>query len=153
MATCADIAGAKIPKNAGEDSVSFLPALLGKATTPVREALVFHSINGSFAIRQGRWQLELCPDSGGWSAPKPGSQEAQGLPPVQLYDMAKDVGERTNEYEKHPEIVAQLTKLLEKYVADGSSIPNVVGVNDVTVNIRKKKALSKDDAGNPVTHD
>ena len=153
MATCADVVGVKMPKNAGEDSVSFLPALLGTATAPLREAVVFHSINGSFAVRQGRWKLELCPDSGGWSAPKPGSKEAQGLPPVQLYDMGKDVGERANEYKEHPETVAQLTKLLEKYVADGGSTPNALGVNDVAVNIRKKKALSKDSEGNPVTHD
>jgi arylsulfatase A-like enzyme len=153
MATCADVVRAKMPKNAGEDSVSFLPALLGTATAPLREAVVFHSINGSFAIRQGRWKLELCPDSGGWSAPKPGSKEAQGLPSVQLYDMARDVGERANAYTEHPEIVAQLTKLLEKYVADGGSTPNAVGVNDATVNIRKKKALSKDREGNPATHD
>lgn len=150
MATCADMVGAKIPANAGEDSVSFLPALLGTASAPLREALVFHSLNGSFAIRQGRWKLELCPDSGGWSAPKPGSQEAQGLPPVQLYDMAKDVGERTNEYEKHPEVVAQLTQLLEKYVADGCSTPNATGVNDVPVTIRKKRSSSKNDSGKPL---
>ena len=75
--------------------------------------------------RSGRanWKLELCAGSGGWSAPKPGSKEAKRLPPVQLYDMTKDVGERTNEYKAHPEIVARLTKLLEKYVADGRSTP------------------------------
>jgi len=149
MATCADIVGARIPANAGEDSVSILPAMLGTATTPLREAVVFHSINGSFAIRQGRWKLEFCPDSGGWSAPKPGSQEAQGLPPVQLYDMTKDVGERTNEYKEHPEIVTQLTKLLEKYVADGRSTPNATGSNDVPVKIRKAKASKKNNKGNP----
>lgn len=153
LATCADVLSAKLPENAGEDSVSFLPALLGKATGPLREAVVFHSINGSFAIRQGRWKLELCPDSGGWSTPKPGSREAEGLPPVQLYDMTKDVGERTNEYQEHPEVVAQLTSLLEKYVADGRSTPGSLEHNDVTVNIRKSKPLSTDDDGKPVTHD
>jgi arylsulfatase A-like enzyme len=153
LATCAEILGAKIPANAGEDSVSLLPAMLGQATAPLREAVVFHSINGSFAIRQGRWKLELCPDSGGWSNPKPGSKEAASLPPIQLYDMAKDVGERTNEYREHPEIVAQLTKLLEKYVADGRTTPGALEPNDVTVNIRKSKPLSTDDEGKPVTHD
>ena len=54
MATCADLLGAKLPDNAGEDSVSFLPALLGRPTRPLREALVHHSINGKFAIRRGR---------------------------------------------------------------------------------------------------
>ena len=101
MATCADMLGVKLPDDAGEDSVSILPALLGQASGPLREAVVHHSINGSFAIRQGKWKLELCPDSGGWSAPKPGSAEAKKLPPVQLYDMAPGLGERTNLQEQH----------------------------------------------------
>ena len=60
FATCADILGARVPDTAAEDSVSLLPALLGTATGPLREAIVHHSINGSFAIRQGPWKLSLC---------------------------------------------------------------------------------------------
>jgi hypothetical protein len=33
---------------------------LGQATASAHEAVVFHSINGSFAIQQGDWKLELC---------------------------------------------------------------------------------------------
>ena len=73
FATCAEILGEKLPGTAAEDSVSILPALLGEDTAPLREAIVHHSINGSFAIRQGNWKLELCADSGGWSAPRPGT--------------------------------------------------------------------------------
>ena len=111
MATCADIVGAKLPDDAGEDSVSLLPALLGKPKVPPREAVVHHSINGSFAIRQGKWKLELCPGSGGWSQPRPGRDDTSKLPPVQLYDLAADVGEKTNVQDKYPEVVARLTKL------------------------------------------
>jgi hypothetical protein len=113
-----------------------LPALAGK--TQPRD-LVHHSINGSFAIRDGRWKLVLCPDSGGWSAPKPRSAEAKELPAAQLYDMTKDIGERTNEYQAHPEIVARLTGLLEKCVADGRSTPGEPQANDAAVNIWKRK--------------
>ncbi len=134
MATSAEILGAKLPGNAAEDSVSILPALLGTATGPLHEAVVHHSIKGNFAIRQGRWKLEFCADSGGWS--KGGVTDAPG----QLYDMGKDVGERTNEYNQHPEIVSRLTKLLEKYVADGRSTPGPAGKNDVPVDIWKKNA-------------
>ena len=137
MATCAEILAVKLPDNAGEDSVSILPALLGTAGKPLHEAVVHHSINGSFAIRQGPWKLELCGDSGGWSAPKPGSAEAQRLPPTQLYDMTKDVGERVNECQAHPEVVARLTKLLEKYIADGRSTPGTPQKNDGAIVVRK----------------
>ena len=153
LATCADLLEVKLPANAGEDSVSLLPAFFGTAAAPLHEAVVSHSINGSFAIRQGRWKLELCPDSGGWSAPKPGSKAAQTLPPVQLYDLLPDVGERTNVWQLHPEIVAQLTRLLEKYVADGRSTAGPSTVNDVPVKLRKVKPLSRDSNGKPVTHD
>src|SRR4029450_4798647 len=67
MATCAELVGAKFPDNAAEDSVSILPVLLGTAQKPVRETLVHHSINGRFAIREGKWKLCLSPGSGGWS--------------------------------------------------------------------------------------
>lgn len=132
MATTAEIIGAKLPDTAGEDSVSILPVLLGNAKKPLREAVVHHSINGNFAIRQGQWKLELCPNSGGWS------KDAPVKTPGQLYDMSHDVGERTNEYAKHPEIVSRLTKLLEKYVADGRSTPGPAQKNDVPVAIWKK---------------
>ena len=137
MATAADIAGAKLPDTAAEDSVSFLPALLGTAKASLREAVVHHSINGSFAIRQGNWKLELCRDSGGWSDPRPGTPKATALPPVQLFDLDKDIGEQINVQDKHPEVVARLTKLLEKYVADGRSTPGTPQQNAVPVQLVK----------------
>jgi arylsulfatase A-like enzyme len=123
FATCAEILGAKLPADAAEDSVSILPALGGRAGKPLREALVHHSINGSFAVRSGRWKLLLAPDSGGWSAPVPGAPDARGLPSVQLYDLASDSGETKNVQDWHPEVVARLRALLERYVADGRSTP------------------------------
>ncbi|MHC1769323.1 MAG: arylsulfatase [Verrucomicrobiia bacterium] len=123
FATCSEILDQPLPVDAAEDSVSFLPALEGRATGPLREALVHHSINGSFAIRQGSWKLALCPDSGGWSPPRPGSPESKSLPPVQLYDLSRDIGETNNLALAHPDVVERLRSLLEKYVADGRSTP------------------------------
>lgn len=137
FATCAAILGRTPPDNAAEDSVSLLPALLGDATAPPREAVVHHSINGSFAIRQGQWKLALCPDSGGWSDPKPGTPAAAKLPPVQLYDLAGDPAETRNVAAEHPDVVARLTALLEKYVADGRSTPGPTQQNTGGVEIRR----------------
>jgi arylsulfatase A-like enzyme len=137
MATCADLLGAKLPADAGEDSMSLLPALLGKTDQPRREAVVHHSVNGSFAIRQGKWKLLLCPGSGGWSAPRPGRDDASKLPLVQLFDLGMDIGEKRNLQEQHPEVVAQLSKLLEKYVSDGRSTPGLPQQNTTPVDIWK----------------
>ncbi|MDB6139426.1 MAG: atsA 15, partial [Verrucomicrobiaceae bacterium] len=147
MATAADITGFKLPENAAEDSVSLLPLLKGNGDKPVREAIVHHSINGSFSIRQGQWKLELCPDSGGWSDPRPAPANAPatakerakalvaGLPPIQLYDMTTDIGEQTNVEAGHPEVVKHLIKLLQKYVADGRSTPGAKQKNTVEPDI------------------
>jgi arylsulfatase A-like enzyme len=137
MATCAEILGERLPDDAGEDSVSILPALQGKDRGPLRESLVHHSINGSFAIRQGDWKLALCADSGGWSAPRPGTEDAQGLPPVQLYNLATDPVERHNIQDQHPDVVVRLTGLLEKIVADGRSTPGRKQENDGKIVLRK----------------
>ncbi len=143
LATCADVLDVRLPDDAGEDSVSILPALLGTATEPLREAVVHHSINGSFAIRQGPWKLELCPGSGGWSDPRPGSPAERGLPPVQLYNLQADVGETTNVQAQHPEIVQRLSQLLEQYVADGRSTPGPRQTNTTPVVIRQASGAGK----------
>ena len=143
MATCAEIVGAKVPDNAGEDSVSILPALAGQAGKPLREAVVHHSINGSFSIRQGNWKLELCSGSGGWSDPKPNTPAAKALPLVQLYDLAKDAGEKTNVQAEHPEVVARLTRLLEKYIADGRSTPGAPQQNAVPIELWKDRVAGQ----------
>ena len=137
MATCADIVGAKLPDTAGEDSVSILPALLGTDKVPLRESVVHHSFNGSFAIREGNWKLELCSDSGGFSNPKPGSAESKRLPDTQLYSFSGDVTEAKNLQAEHPEIVARLTKDLEQIIANGRSTPGAKQANDAEIKIRK----------------
>lgn len=138
FATAAAITGANIPADSAEDSFSFLPALMGE-TSPAdaRNTLVHHSIQGHFAIREGKWKLALCPGSGGWSEPRPG-KEAQGSPPAQLFDLEADLGERHNLYATHPEIVARLTAKLETLVTNGRSTPGEKATNDVPVDIWKK---------------
>jgi arylsulfatase A-like enzyme len=133
MATVAGIIGQTLPADAGEDSISFLGALRG--TGGRREHLVSHSINGSFAIRQGPWKLLLCPDSGGWSAPRPGAKRAERLPPVQLYHLQRDLGEQNNLHDREPAKVRELTTLLEKLVAEGRSTPGPRQENTTPVEI------------------
>jgi arylsulfatase A-like enzyme len=136
MATCAAVVGAKLPDDAAEDSISFAAAWTGAKDTP-RTGLVVQSVNGSFAIREGKWKLCLCPGSGGWSAPRPGKDEA-GLPAVQLYDLEADIAEKLNTQDKYPEIVERLAKQLDTWVADGRSTPGKPQKNTTPVMVRKK---------------
>ncbi len=139
MATCAELLDVKLPDNAGEDSVSFLPALLD-ATKPGRETLVSHSVSGQFAIRQGHWKLVFCPGSGGWGKPTDAAALKQGLPAVQLYDLSRDRGETRNVSADHTEVVARLTRLMEEQIAAGRSTPGAKQTNDTEVRLRKTRS-------------
>ena len=145
LATCAEILGAKLPDNAAEDSISLLPLLKGQLYPTTHEAVVHHSFDGNFAIRHGKWKLALCPGSGGWSAPNEKAAISQGLPGTQLYNLADDLVETNNLQATRPEIVAQLTKLMEKYVADGRSTPGKIQANDVAVQLIKSNANTEKD--------
>lgn len=124
FATVAELLGESLPDDCGEDSFSFLYLLTGgEPEAAIRPSLVSHSINGSFSIRRGRWKLLLCPDSGGWSAPRPGSPESIGLPACQLYDLEEDIGERQNRWEDQPEVAEQLRLHLQQLIDDGRSTP------------------------------
>ncbi|CAD5276773.1 MULTISPECIES: arylsulfatase [unclassified Imperialibacter] len=132
MATCADIAGHKLAPNEGEDSYSLLPIFKQTISSePLREGTVHHSMNGSFAIRRGPWKLILCPDSGGWSDPKPQDSVAvAGLPAIQLYHLANDPGEKRNLEAEQPGKVAELKALLAKYIQNGRSTAGETQKND-----------------------
>jgi arylsulfatase A-like enzyme len=136
FATIADVIGEEIPDTAAEDSFSFAAVLRDEAAVkPVRDHLVSHSINGSFAIRRGNWKLMLCSDSGGWSDPRPKSKQAANLPSRQLYDLAADLGEQDNRIEDQPAVADELLELLRKVVRDGRSTPGVPQANFGEINI------------------
>jgi arylsulfatase A-like enzyme len=134
MATVADILDYKLPDNAGEDSVSILPDLLGTAKKPLREATVYNTYFGFLAIRKGKWKLILNPWSGGWSQP-PSGVDVSTLPPVQLYDLSQDIGETKNLQDQYPEVVKELTSLLQSYVDRGRSTPGKSQKNEGDIDI------------------
>ncbi len=136
LATVAEMVDVELPEDAGEDSISFLPVLRGQSAGPAaRDQLVSHSINGSFAIRRGDWKLLLCPGSGGWSEPRPGSPAAAGLPDRQLYQLADDLGERHNRIDEEPQVAAELLELLQRLIAAGRSTPGMPQQNDGRVEL------------------
>lgn len=74
MATMADCLEIPLEPQMGVDSVSSLPLWLDPEGEEVREDLIHQSIDGSLSIRKGKFKLEMCPGSGGWSDPKPGGR-------------------------------------------------------------------------------
>ena len=115
--TCAEIAGAKLPKNAAEDSFSWLPLFRGGDWAKPRAPVIHHSAAGMFALRSGKWKLVAGNGSGGREAPK-GKPFAK---PFRLFDLSSDLGERNDLARAMPERVGQLTAQLEAIRTRGRS--------------------------------
>lgn len=123
LATIADLLQVPLPRDAGEDSFSLLPLLLGR-DGPLREATVHHSADGIFSIRRGAWKLVDGRGSGGFTEPRV-YHPKPGEPAGELYHVLADPAESNNLYGERPDIVQQLKALLEKYKAGGRSRPDV----------------------------
>lgn len=134
LATCADILGKNLPDNSGEDSFSILPLLEGKKLEkPAFEAVVHQSAGGMLAIRQGKWKLIFGQGEGSNAKQK----EDEKGPPMQLYDLSADLGETKNLAMEKPEVVKQLTDLMQRYIDNGRSTPGRKQKNDVNVPLQR----------------
>lgn len=130
MATVAAVTDAKLPHDSAEDSFNMLPVLDGTATAPIRPYLLTQAFGGArtLSIRRGNWKYLDHRDSGGNNYAQPELNpfalvDTAPDAPGQLYDLAKDSGETTNLYFKHPEIVAELKALLDQSKWTGRSRP------------------------------
>lgn len=130
--TVAELTGAEVPENAGEDSFSLLPLLKQPArAAPIRPFTIHHSYDGTFALRQGNWKLICGPGSGGWSDPKPKEvNNDPAWPALQLYNLESDIAETENLWTPDSAIANQLVNLLVKAIRDGRTTPGVPQQND-----------------------
>ncbi len=122
MATVASILHVSLPDDAGEDSFSLLPELLGQKHKPIRSSIVYHALDGMFALRVGSWKLVEGLGSGGFSSPRR-VEPAPAGPNGQLYNLSSDPEELDNLYQARPEIVDWLAGLLDKYKGQGYTRP------------------------------
>lgn len=111
FATAAEIAGAKIPAGAAEDSTSLLPLLRGDPKTFRRPPVIAASGSGVLTIRDGPWKYIPQLGSGGFTAPARISPQP-GEPSGQLYHLGHDPAEQNNLFAAEPEIVQRLESTL-----------------------------------------
>lgn len=120
-ATFAQAVGHKLKDDEGEDSISLMPIFNGAAQKPIREATVHHSLGGTFAIRKGDWKLIIDNlGSGGFTNPS-NAKPKDGGPGGQLYNLKDDPKETTNLWLDKPQVVKELSEILEKYKSSGRS--------------------------------
>ena len=129
IATIAEILQVPLKDSEAEDSVSNYPLWQNENIREVRTDIVHQSIDGSLSIRQGRWKLEMCPGSGGWSYPQPG-KELESEPRFQLYDLQNDIGEKHNVIMKHRDTAIKLRDILIDYIVSGRSTPGTKQANN-----------------------
>ena len=128
MATCADLVDYKLKANEAEDSYSMMPLLVQKEGYE-RVATIHHSKAGIFAIRKNEWKLIVSPNSGKNARGRPLPVKNK-LPENILYNLNKDVGEKENIEEQHPEKVKELRQLLIEQIRSGRSTPGESQEND-----------------------
>lgn len=106
FATVADVVGAELPdpKEAAQDSFSFLPLMLGNDKQFKRAPVIHHSGGAMFAIRDGDWKLILGNGSGGREKPSGKRFER----PWALFNLKDDLGETNDLASKNPDKATQL---------------------------------------------
>lgn len=117
FATLADVLGASVPDAAAEDSFSLLPLLRGNPDRFDRAPVIHHSVDGMFAIREGRWKLVAGNGSGGREEPK---GEPFGRP-YRLFDLEADPPEGKDVLSGHPDVAGRLEAALERIRTNGRS--------------------------------
>ena len=117
LATFADLMGATLPDNAGEDSQSFASVLTNAKSKYSRLPLINRGDGGKvakYAITEGNWKLIL-----------PTKKDA-----VELYDLSKDRAEETNLAPKYPNKVLELTSKINKIISNGRTTKGAPQKND-----------------------
>ncbi|MGB6045457.1 MAG: arylsulfatase [Pirellulales bacterium] len=148
--TLAEITEQETPQDAAPDSISFR-SLLSDPTATSRTNMIMQS-TGSFAVRDGRFKLAVCPGSGcggelgnrprrddAWKSalerlgrsPK-NRDELKQAPFVQLFDLQEDPGETNNLAVLQPSKVSELLRVLEQQIDAGRSTPGPELTNDVS---------------------
>jgi arylsulfatase A-like enzyme len=80
-----------------------------------RDYVINHSINGSFAIRDGKWKYIATSGSGGRGFPQSQAEEQPG----QLYNLHEDPVESVNLMDRFPEVAKRLEAELHRIQAGG----------------------------------
>jgi len=109
LPTLAAIAGGKVPDDRIIDGIDLSDHLTGAKSTTERDTFLYYFKKNIEAVRSGDWKLHI----------KRKQEDVK-----ELYNLRSDVGEQQNVYDKHPDIVAEITEITtaaRKDLGDGST--------------------------------
>ena len=99
--TILELAGVAAPAGHRIDGISFAPLLLRKQPISSRK-LFWKALNGDTAVRDAKWKLLIAKNQ------------------TSLFDLSKDLGEKTNVAASHAAIVNAMKNSLHLWLADVS---------------------------------
>ncbi|MEI7984867.1 MAG: arylsulfatase [Armatimonadota bacterium] len=114
LSTFASFLDQPLKPDEGVDSLSLLDALFGKSNIG---RTTFIEYAGTLAIREGNWKYIAPSTKSAYDAST--RIELGNSKEPQLYDLAKDPGEKVNLASKNPDIVKRLSQLLTKSIESG----------------------------------
>lgn len=112
LPTLAHLADGQLPDRR-IDGKNIWPILSGKTNDDPRDAFFYYQMDQLQAVRAGDWKLFVPMDSKKRNWGKP-----EGKTELQLYNLAKDIGESKNVAADNPKIVKQLLALANDVRAD-----------------------------------
>ena len=118
LPTICAVTGAPLPAKK-IDGVSILPLMRGDRDAGAHRTYYFYYDAELRGVRQGDWKLyfpHLSQTYEGFEPGKDGFPGRTGTRRVglELYNLASDIGERTNVADRHPDVVARLTEAAEE---------------------------------------
>lgn len=115
LPTAVAVAGGKVPLQPIIDGRDISPLLLGRTKDSPRGVHYYFAGYNLQAVRKGSWKLAIAPQHE--TMGRPVLPDANTREP-RLYNLDKEIGEKTNLAAEHPEIVKELTALGEAIVAE-----------------------------------
>jgi arylsulfatase A-like enzyme len=103
--TLAKLGGAEVPTDRIIDGLDISGVMLEGHDSP-REIFIYHAFGYLQAVRKGPWKLHACRKSFGDAHTETDLKE--------LYNLRDDIGETNNVYDEHPEVVAELSAIVEE---------------------------------------
>jgi len=97
MATFSSLANTSPPENI--DSISLLPALLGRPSNQKKHDYLYWEFRSAQAVRMGKWKAVREPMLTG---------------DIELYNLRTDVRETQNVADQHPEVVEQIREIMDE---------------------------------------
>lgn len=114
LSTIAEMIGAKLPENAGEDSQSFYSVLKNPSPNHKRLPLLNHAIGGRLSITDGDWKLIM----------------PHKKLDYELYNLEGDPGEELNVFDSNPGVAKKLEKKITQIVSRGRTTKGRPQPND-----------------------